>query len=190
MSLSKVDLTMPMVQMPDLPGEYAALALKAEQDVLGLAILHGSMASVDISPGWFSSYRHLTIFYALAAAEEDHSRIDLVTVIEILDHAGRLEEIGGLSYLATIVKQCPDIQVWQLTPLLHGFALMRYNMTPKNEKKVIVRLDDAVWSGWLHGKAWLTTQEQLDAKNAKNLCDLPDGMLGWVCYAYLDSHAK
>jgi hypothetical protein len=37
MPLNESSLTVPRILTPDLPGEYAALALKAEQDVLGLA---------------------------------------------------------------------------------------------------------------------------------------------------------
>lgn len=98
-----------MVRMPTLPGEYSVLAQKAERDVLGLLMLWGDVDSVDIEPGWFSSYQHLTIYYALVAAADNHPRADVVTVSEELELAGRLDEVGGLKYLGAIAKECPSL---------------------------------------------------------------------------------
>lgn len=185
----------PMIKMPTLPDNYHDLAQQAERDLLGLLMLWGNVESMNIEPSWFSNYQHLITYYALVAASELHSRSDVVTVSEELDMAGLLEHAGGLQYLARLAKDSPNLKPWQITPILRGFALMRYSMAPKEGTKIVVRLDDAIINGWLHGKAWLTTREKLETKGIDNVCDLRDEELAWVCFAYLtpdfppESHA-
>lgn len=182
--MSYVDLEKLMVQMPVLPEEYEFLAQKAERDTLGLLMLCGGVDSVEIDPGWFNSYQNLAIYYAIISAAENCPSVDLVTVSEQLELAGNLAEVGGLAYVARVVKESPSLRVWQIGPLLKGFALMRYSMARKSDSKVIVKLDDAVKNGWLRGKAWLTSKEQLDVKGAIDLSGPFEKAFDWVCYAH------
>ncbi|WP_427121417.1 DnaB-like helicase N-terminal domain-containing protein [Pseudomonas aeruginosa] len=184
----KVDNGIPqfMVRMPELPAQFIEMSLKVERDVLGLLMLWDDVDSVDIDPGWFSTYEHLAIYYAIQAAKAFNSRSDVVTVSEQLDMAGALEGVGGLHYLGKLASESSRLRTWQLTPLLRGFALMRYAMASKSSEKYVARLDDAVMYGWLHGKSWKANKEQLDAKHPDNVCELRDGEDAWVCYVYID----
>lgn len=183
--MSIVDLEKLMIQMPVLPEEYEILAQKAERDTLGRLMLCRGVDAVEIDPGWFNSYQHLAIYYAIISAAESYPSVDVVTVSEELELAGNLTEVGGLPYVARVVKECSSLKVWEIKHLLKGFALMRYSMARKSESKVIVKLDDAVKNGWLRGKAWLTSKEQLDVKGAVDLTGQFENAFDWVCYAHL-----
>lgn len=184
---SETDLSNLLLPMPTLPDDYNALAQKAERDVLGLLMLWGDVNAVsEIEPGWFTSSQNLSIYFAIAATADRHSLTDVVTVSETLDMACQLEEVGGLHYLGQLCKESPRLRTWQLAPLLRGFALMRYAMAPMDGDKIIVRLLDALTYGWTHGKAWLTSYEQLQAKGTDYLFDFVGGEYEWVCYGYLN----
>lgn len=182
--MTDAELELKMVLSPDLPIAYAALAIEVEQNLLGRCMLEDAMPN-DINPGWFNSYRHLIIYHAMNVALEESAACDVVTVAEVLESTGRLNEVGGLRYLGWIAQQSPAMRSWQFIPVLRGFALMRYRMVSKPNKRVVVRLDNALRHGWFHGKAWSATKEQLEAKAEITLCEIQEGEKGWVCYAYL-----
>jgi len=62
--------------------------------------------AASINPAWFYRPAHAEIFNALAAMAAANMAVDLVT---LRDHPGdRLEDIGGIQYLADLVKGVPN----------------------------------------------------------------------------------
>lgn len=185
--LEAPDISKLFLPMPVLPVEYQALAEKSERDMLGLLLLWGDVNLVaDIEPSWFTTHRNLIIFYGITAAADAQNTCDVVTVAEELEMAGRLEEIGGLLHLAELARESPNLRTWQLSPLLKGYSLMRYAMGIKNGERTIVRLEDALLHGWLHGKSWFTSGAQLKAKSSQCFVELSEDDYEWVCYAFLN----
>ncbi|MBM5811740.1 MAG: replicative DNA helicase [Gammaproteobacteria bacterium] len=85
-------------------------SVEAEQAVLGGLMLDTAAwdAVADIVTGGdFYRRDHRLIFEAIAGVMERRGACDAVTVSEHLDRAGQLEEVGGLAYLGTIVRDTP-----------------------------------------------------------------------------------
>lgn len=176
-----------MVPMPTLPDDYATMALKTERDALGLLMLWDDKQAVrEYEPSLFTTKAHLAIFLAIEAAATHQASIDVVSVSVELEQSGQLAEAGGLAYIGALAKDAPHLRTWEVLPVLRGFALMRYAMASKDGLKVIVRLRDAIEHGWLHGKAWFASGDQIQARGGMCLYQLAADEHDWVCYAYLD----
>jgi len=185
--MDATDISKLFSPMPALPEEYQALAERAERDLLGLLILWGDRALVQqVEPSWFTSYQHFIIFRGIETAAEINPNLDVVIISEILEQSGKLEESGGLLYLAGIVSNSPRITPWQIAPLLQGFAKMRYAMTAKNGVRCMVRLEDALLHGWNHGTSWYSSGAQLINYEAPIFFELLDDDSDWVCYSFAD----
>lgn len=179
-----------MLKMPELPHPYHGQAIQAERELLGLLMLHQNPDTVAVEPSWFSSTKHLTIYFAIVGANEKGRQCDVVIVSEILEAAGFLDKVGGVLYLASIAADAPNLLPRQITPLLQGYAMMRYSLREHNGIKVIVTLVEALKNGWLHGKAWKTTQDELKYSGKPHLCSyMSHNSSFWVCYAHLDPAA-
>ncbi len=86
-------------------------SVEAEQAVLGGLMLDSNAwdAVADmVTAGDFYRRDHRLIFEAIAEVAEIRGSCDAVTVSEQLERKGRLEEIGGLSYLGTIARDTPS----------------------------------------------------------------------------------
>jgi replicative DNA helicase len=86
-------------------------SVEAEQAVLGGLMLEANAwdAVADIvTAADFYRRDHRLIFEAIAEVAEKRGSCDAVTVSEHLERKGRLEEIGGLSYLGTIARDTPS----------------------------------------------------------------------------------
>jgi len=84
--------------------------IEAEQAVLGAVLLENDAlaAVVDIiSPEDFYRDSHKKIFLAMLGLYEKNEPIDLITLTEQLSRKEQLEEVGGASYLSSIVNQVP-----------------------------------------------------------------------------------
>lgn len=82
-------------------------ATEAEQGVLG-SLLSGGAAAFDhavevLGEADFYRHEHRLVFAAVAALVRRTQAIDVVTVFEQLQAAGKAEEAGGLSYLNELV---------------------------------------------------------------------------------------
>ncbi|WP_252090612.1 DnaB-like helicase N-terminal domain-containing protein [Pseudomonas sp. MWU13-3659] len=173
--------------MPTLPAEYQVLAERAERDLLGLLMLWNDRDLVqDVEPSWFTSHQHYLIFRGIETAIEANSSFDVVTVVEILEKSGKLEQAGGLLYLRDIAIKSPDLATWQIAHVLQGFAKMRFAMTSKNGLRCIVRLEDALLHGWNHGASWYSSGTQLVNYEAPLILELLDDNSEWVCYSFAD----
>ncbi|MEW6600900.1 MAG: DnaB-like helicase N-terminal domain-containing protein, partial [Nitrospirota bacterium] len=84
--------------------------IEAEQSVLGAVLLENEAISAVIEqlvPGDFYKEAHKKIFTSMLELYEKNEPIDLITLTEILNRKEQLEEIGGASYLSSIVNLVP-----------------------------------------------------------------------------------
>ena len=98
--------TRPLTSLDRLPPQN----IEAEQAVLGAVLLENeAIATVieQVSPGDFYKDAHKKIFVAMIELYEKNEPIDLITLTELLNRKEQLEEIGGASYLSTIVSLVP-----------------------------------------------------------------------------------
>src|SRR6187402_23203 len=85
-------------------------SVEAEQAVLGGLLLDTqAWDQVGDSVNAEDFYRsdHRLIFEAIAELVVESKPIDVLTVSERLDRLGRLQDIGGLAYLSTLVRDTP-----------------------------------------------------------------------------------
>ncbi|MBI5408799.1 MAG: replicative DNA helicase [Nitrospirae bacterium] len=84
--------------------------IEAEQSVLGSVLLENEAIGVVIehlTPNDFYKDAHKRIFVAMLELYEKNEPIDLITLTEQLNKKEQLEEIGGASYLSSIVNMVP-----------------------------------------------------------------------------------
>ncbi len=84
--------------------------IEAEQSVLGAVLLENeAIASVleVLAPQDFYKDSHKKIFVAMQDLYEKNEPIDLITLTEQLSRKEQLEEVGGASYLSSIVNHVP-----------------------------------------------------------------------------------
>lgn len=84
--------------------------LEAEMSVLGGVLLENQAlhrALETLRPDDFYREAHRKVFAALIALSERNEPADLVTLTTVLKERGALEEVGGSSYLTTLVSYVP-----------------------------------------------------------------------------------
>ena len=84
--------------------------LEAEQAVLGAVLLENeAIAAVieSLTPNDFYKEAHKKIFVAMLELYEKNEPIDLITLTNQLSKKEQLEEIGGASYLSSVVSLVP-----------------------------------------------------------------------------------
>lgn len=82
----------------------------AERSVLGAVLMHDDVihkVSEIIGSDDFYQSAHITIFNAMLELVQQHKRIDLITIQDLLTAKGQLEGIGGLSYLIGLQEDLP-----------------------------------------------------------------------------------
>jgi len=107
--------------------------IEAEQSVLG-AVLLDKEAIIKIadmlSPEDFYRDDHGIIFEAILALFEKRRPIDLVTLTDYLEKDKNLKNIGGASYLATLVNSVPSAaHVKHYAEIVHNKATLRRLIT-------------------------------------------------------------
>ncbi|MCL2586746.1 MAG: replicative DNA helicase [Firmicutes bacterium] len=86
-------------------------SLEAEQGILGCVIVdnEGTLdAFSKLSVEDFYSPSHKTIYTAMREIYDNGSPIDFVTLVAKLDGAGKLDGVGGISYITNIVDIVPS----------------------------------------------------------------------------------
>ncbi len=84
--------------------------IEAEQALLGCILLDGEsiIKIIDlISPSDFYKPEHELIYDAMLFLFNERTPIDLITLTNLLEKRGKLEEIGGASYLTTLANSVP-----------------------------------------------------------------------------------
>ncbi len=85
--------------------------LDAEIATLGSMMIDGTAierVSEFLAPDDFYREAHRTIYDALIALSSRSEPVDLVTVSEELQRRGKLEEVGGIAYLTTLMDSVPS----------------------------------------------------------------------------------
>ncbi|GMR03358.1 MAG: replicative DNA helicase [Thermodesulfovibrionia bacterium] len=111
--------------------------VEAEQSVLGAILLENeALASVIeiLAPEDFYKSSHKKIFLAMRDLYEKNEPIDLVTLTEQMSRKELLEEVGGASYLSSIVNQVPtSANVRYHAKIVKEKALLRGLITTATE---------------------------------------------------------
>jgi replicative DNA helicase len=85
-------------------------SVEAEQSVLGGLLIEAhawdNVGDVVRSEDFYRP-DHRTIFEALATLAAEGKPLDVITVSEALERAGKLETVGGLAYLGTLARDTP-----------------------------------------------------------------------------------
>ena len=84
--------------------------IDAERSVLGAVMISDDQFEKVIglvSKDDFYEHRHRLIFESMLSLQAQRMKIDLLTMNELLERTGELEEIGGTIYLAEIADQTP-----------------------------------------------------------------------------------
>ncbi len=96
----------PLTSLDRLPPQN----IEAEQSVLGAVLLENeaiASAIEHLTPGDFYKDAHKKIFIAMLELYEKNEPIDLITLTELLNRKEQIEEVGGASYLSSIVNLVP-----------------------------------------------------------------------------------
>ena len=104
-------------------------SIEAEESILS-AILIDNDTLFEVleilSPEDFYRSAHQKIFAAIAELFSRNEPVDLVTLTNILRERGRLEEIGGATYLANLVDTVPlAVNAQHYAKIVHGKACLR-----------------------------------------------------------------
>lgn len=112
-------------------------SLEAEQSVLGSLMLDNTKweyVCVQIKSEDFFNYAHRIIFSEMEKLLELNKPIDLITLSESLEGRGKLELIGGFSYLAELSKNVPSVSnVVAYVNIVRERSVMRSVITVANE---------------------------------------------------------
>jgi len=86
-------------------------ALEAEQSVLGAMLVEEEAISQAIS--WlaetdFYGVAHSALFLTMAEMYLERVPVDMVTLTGELRQRGKLDEVGGVSYLSALIETCPN----------------------------------------------------------------------------------
>ena len=85
-------------------------SIEAEQSILG-ALLIDRDAVVEVAdflrPEDFYRNHHGTIYAAILELYERREPVDIVTVSEVLERGGQLEQVGGSAYLTSLINLTP-----------------------------------------------------------------------------------
>lgn len=111
--------------------------IEAEQSVLGAILLENAALSSVIeilAPEDFYKSSHKKIFLAMRELYEKNEPIDLITLTEQMSRKEQLEEVGGASYLSSIVNQVPtSANVRYHSKIVKEKALLRGLITTATE---------------------------------------------------------
>jgi replicative DNA helicase len=94
----------------DLFAKVPPQSLDAELSVLGAMLLDKEAifkAMEILEPTFFYKEAHRKIYEAILSLHDKDEPVDLVTLTEELKRRGELEEVGGLTYLSTILETVP-----------------------------------------------------------------------------------
>ena len=98
--------------MTEAPTDYTAVphSREAEEALIGSVFIDPFLyfgLSEIVSPTDFYIHRNGWIWQAFGRLNEAKKDIDLITVADVLDGMGYLEEVGGAAYLTSLINQVP-----------------------------------------------------------------------------------
>ena len=112
-------------------------SVEAEQAVLGGLLLDTQawdQVGDNVNAEDFYRHDHRLIFEAIAELVAESKPIDVLTVSERLDRLGKLQDIGGLAYLSTLVRDTPTAaNARAYAQIVRERALLRSLISAGNE---------------------------------------------------------
>lgn len=112
-------------------------SLEAEQSVLGGLMLDNAYweyVNLQVYSDDFFNYAHRIIFSEMQNLLELNKPIDLITLSESLENKGKLESVGGFSYLAELSKNVPSVSnIVAYAEIVHERSVMRAMISVANE---------------------------------------------------------
>ena len=112
-------------------------SIEAEQSLLGgLMLDHQSWDKIAdvVSAQDFYRKDHRLIFAAIAGLADEANPCDVVTVSEVLDNRGELEQAGGLEYLASLANETPGAaNARSYAKILRERSMLRLLISAGNE---------------------------------------------------------
>lgn len=112
-------------------------SFEAEQSVIGgifIDNLRWEEVSARLSAKDFYARPHQLIFKAIVALMETATPVDLITVSEKLEQQRQLSEIGGLAYLADLMKNTPSAaNIMAYVDIVVERALLRHLVKTAND---------------------------------------------------------
>ncbi|MDX1587956.1 MAG: replicative DNA helicase [Oleiphilaceae bacterium] len=104
-------------------------SVEAEQAVLGGLLIDSSgweLVVELVSEADFYRHEHRLIFHAIDRLVANDKPLDVVTLAEWLEHAGELEDCGGLSYLGSLAEQTPGAaNIRAYAEIVHERSILR-----------------------------------------------------------------
>lgn len=112
-------------------------SLEAEQSVLGSLMLDNTKwehVYLQIRSEDFFNYAHRIIFSEMQNLLELNKPIDLITLSESLENNGKLESVGGFSYLAELSKNVPSVSnIISYVSIVRERSVLRSMVSVANE---------------------------------------------------------
>jgi len=104
-------------------------SVEAEQAVLGGLLLDSSgweLVAEIVREKDFYRHEHRLIFHAIERLVANDKPLDVVTLAEWLEHAGELEDCGGLAYLGSLAEQTPGAaNIRAYAEIVHERSILR-----------------------------------------------------------------
>jgi len=85
--------------------------IEAEKSVLGSMLIDEEAIGIAIEildEAWFYEESHRKIYRSILDLYNSHKNVDLITITDKLRNDGYLEEIGGVTYISTIIDFVPS----------------------------------------------------------------------------------
>jgi replicative DNA helicase len=108
---------------------------EAEEALLGAALIDsGKIPFIDLNPNEFYIVRHGWVWRSMKALNDRGMSVDLITLCEELDRAGRLQEVGGMAYLAGLVNVVPtSLNISDYAEIVRDYAGRRQTLQVAND---------------------------------------------------------
>lgn len=85
--------------------------LEAEQSAIGSLLIdreaHFTFRDLGLTAADFYRQAHELLFEVVSAMHEREETVDLITVQEAMRTSGKLEQVGGMEYICTLIDQTP-----------------------------------------------------------------------------------
>ncbi|ROH87984.1 replicative DNA helicase [Pseudomethylobacillus aquaticus] len=109
-------------------------SIDSEQSLLGGLLLEPwRIDDLPCSPADFYRNDHRVIFQTMADMANEAQRIDLVTVAERLEGLGKINDVGGIAYVASLMQNTPGAaNVRHYAQTVHEKAMVRELITVAN----------------------------------------------------------
>lgn len=164
-------------------------SIDAEQAVIGGLMIDGGdersqKVIAMLKPESFFSRQHATAYEAIRDQIRSSKPLDILTLSDVLESRGQLEQCGGFAYLAEITKNTPSAaNIVSYASVIRDHAMTRYAIGKMNESlEMLYSRNGMTAVEKLESVSTLTSQISDYAKtgNRRGLRSFGDVMDSWV----------